>query len=491
MGYEPPPWMQGIGRPVGGPRPRRVDSEGRANMPTDKNRRKRLDNRLAESKRRGGAMVAGIDHTKIRKTKKGNYYVYNYQNGRQVGKPRKATEAEIRAYKTKGTGSGGGGNGDGTTTRTTRRSGGSGSGGSGSSGSSSSSTSTGSSAQKSSYSKPVEQVKIDWEKMYAPARKQIDNMRAEVARRRKVDEDNWTAYKTWAEGMATKTAAALKANNDATNAAVKATNTSAMESINKHVEQARAAMGESGSLGAATGAASMSADAAASAAQGATEGALIGDAQKSYDALATAANSMDQYNVAMAKATYDNAHNQALYGIDTKSTEIDQAIAAAKLDKFYKDRQYNLDLEAAEWLRGYRDRSLDASIAQADRTADIQEAANDARAADTAQRASDSAEQQVERAAKMIREKMSSANYNEADGQSSGEFMKDMAADIVATYPNMSGVAIIQAMQAAFRTRLSGHVNALQDLDEFLKRMGRGSPGIKYWQKINPDFVPR
>ena len=334
-------------------------------------------------------------------------------------------------------------------------------------------------------------MKIDWEKMYAPARKQIDNMRAEVARRRKVDEDNWTAYKTWAEGMATKTAAALKANNDATNAAVKETNTSAMESINKHVDQARQSLGTSGSLGTATGAASMSADAAASAAQGATEGALIGDAQKSYDAMTAAANSMDQYNVSMAKSAYDNAHNQAQYGIDTKSTEIDQAIAAAKLDKFYKDRQYNLDLEAAEWLRGYRDRSLDASIKQAERTAEIAEGANDAKVADAAQRASVEAEQQVERAAKMIREKMSSEGYNAEDGKSSGEFMKDMAADLVATYPNMSGVAIIQAMQAAFRTRFSDHVNALQDLDEFLKRMGRGSPGIKYWQKINGDFVPR
>ena len=483
------PGLSGITPPGYGPRPRRVDSKGRVNMPTDKNKNKRLSNRLAESRKRAGKGVA-IDFTKMRKLKKG-YWVYNYKDGKQVGKPRKATAAEIRAYKNKGTGSSGGGSTV-TSPRLPPSSGNrGGSSGGGRSSSKSSSSSGGSKKQKSSYSKPVEQVKIDWEKMYAPARKQIDNMRAEVARRRKVDEDNWTAYKTWAEGMATKTAAALKANNDATNAAVKETNTSAMESINKHVDQARQSLGTSGSLGTATGAASMSADAAASAAQGATEGALIGDAQKSYDAMTAAANSMDQYNVSMAKSAYDNAHNQAQYGIDTKSTEIDQAIAAAKLDKFYKDRQYNLDLEAAEWLRGYRDRSLDASIKQAERTADIAEGANDAKIADAKQRASAEAEQQVERAAKMIREKMSSEGYNAEDGKSSGEFMKDMAADLVATYPNMSGVAIIQAMQAAFRTRFSDHVNALQDLDEFLKRMGRGSPGIKYWQKINGDFVPR
>jgi len=328
--------------------------------------------------------------------------------------------------------------------------------------------------------------------MYAPARKQIENMRAEVARRRKVDEDNWAAYKTWAEGMATKTSDALAANNKATNESVKANNAAAIESINKYVDQARESMGSSGSLGTATGAGSMSADAAAAAASGGVDAQLIGDAQTSYNTMADAVNAQNQYNVSMAKQAYDQTHNQAAFDIDTKSSEIDQAIAAAKLDKFYKDRQYNLDLEAAEWLRGYKDRSLNASVNQANQSAALTRLGLDVKNANTQQAADQAALETRAKAGNDIRKEMSSKNFDQMPSHDQGQMMIDVAQNIIAKYPTMSGAAIVTLFAEAFRGRFTDHVNAMQDLDDLLKSQKMGSPGQKWWQdKYNKQFTPR
>lgn len=364
-----------------------------------------------------------------------------------------------------------------------------GGGGSSSSGGASTGSTTGT---DSKYNKPVEQVELDWEKMYAPARKQIANMRAEVERRRKVDEDNWTAYKTWAEGMATKTSDALKANNKATNEAVTANNAAAIESINKYVDQARASMGSSGSLGTATGAGSMSADAAAAAASAGVDGQMIGDAQTSYNTMADAVNAQNQYNVSMAKQAYDQTHNQALFDIDTKSSEIDQAIAAAKLDKFYKDRQYNLDLEAAEWLRGYKDRSLNASIDQANQSAALTRLGLDVKNANTQQAADQAALETRAKAGNDIRKEMASKNFDQMSPHDQGQMMIDVAQNIIAKYPTMSGAAIVTLFAEAFRGRFTDQVSAMQDLDDLLKSQKMGSPGPKWWQdKYNKQFTPR
>ena len=360
------------------------------------------------------------------------------------------------------------------------------SGGGGGSSSGSAPSTGGTTGTDSKYSKPVAQVELDWEKMYAPARKQIDNMRAEVARRRKVDEDNWAAYKTWAEGMATKTSDALAANNKATNESVTANNAAAIESINKYVDQARASMGSSGSLGTATGAGSMSADAAAAAASGGVDAQLIGDAQTSYNTIADAVNAQNQYNVSMAKQAYDQTHNQALFDIDTKSSEIDQAIAAAKLDKFYKDRQYNLDLEAAEWLRGYKDRSLNASIDQANQSAALTRLGLDVKAANTVQQDNADAQQIRANAFKDVQSKKTGdgelAKFGELPTYEQGQLMLKTATDLLYKYKQgLSNVAMIEIMSQTFGDRFNNSKSAKEDLAELLKQFNLGVPGGNNW----------
>ena len=322
--------------------------------------------------------------------------------------------------------------------------------------------------------------------MYAPARKQIENMRAEVARRRKVDEDNWAAYKTWAEGMATKTSDALAASNKATNESVTANNAAAIESINKYVDQARASMGSSGSLGTATGAGSMSADAAAAAASGGVDAQLIGDAQTSYNTMADAVNAQNQYNVSMAKQAYDQTHNQAAFDIDTKSSEVDQAIAAAKLDKFYKDRQYNLDLEAAEWLRGYKDRSLNASIDQANQSAALQRLGLDVKAANTVQQDNSDAQQVRANAFKDVQAKKTGdgelAKFGELPTYEQGQLMLKTATDLLYKYKQgLSNVAMIEIMSQTFGDRFNNSKSAKDDLAKLLKQFNLGVPGGQNW----------
>lgn len=357
-----------------------------------------------------------------------------------------------------------------------------GGGGSSSSGGAKTSSTTGT---DSKYNEPVEQEQLDWEKMYAPARKQIENMRAEVARRRKVDEDNWAAYKTWAEGMATKTASELAANNKATNDAVTANNAAAIESINKYVDQARTSMGTSGSLGMATGAGSMSADAAASAAAAGVDGQLIGDAQTSANTMADAIAAQNQYNISMTKANFDQTHNQAAFDIDTKSSEIDQAIAAAKLDKFYKDRQYNLDLEAAEWLRGYKDRSLNANIDQANQSAALTRLGLDVKAANTAQEAEAASAQTRASAFKDVQARKTSGDLKDFGSKDSGEqgqLMKQVAIDMLYKYKNsLSNTMLIELMSTTFGGRFDNVPSAKRDLAELLKEFNLGVPGPKSW----------
>lgn len=364
----------------------------------------------------------------------------------------------------------------------TTSAGSSGGGGSSSSGGAKTSSTTG---NDSKYSKPVEQEQLDWEKMYAPARKQIENMRAEVARRRKVDEDNWAAYKTWAEGMATKTSDALAANNTATNDAVTANNAAAIESINKYVDQARTSMGESGSLGMATGAGSMSADAAASAASAGVDGQLIGDAQTSANTMADAIAAQNQYNISMTKANFDQTHNQAAFDIDTKSSEIDQAIAAAKLDKFYKDRQYNLDLEAAEWLRGYKDRSLNANIDQANQSAALQRLGLDVRAANTAQEAEAESAQTRASAFKDVQARKTSGDLKDFGNKNSyeqGQLMQQVAIDLLYKYKNsLSNTMLIELMSDTFGGRFDNVPTAKKDLADLLKKFDLGVPGPENW----------
>mgnify|MGYP007061957357 CR=1 FL=1 len=437
-------------------------TQGKRNQARVKNSQNAFDRR-----KRKNPMGVGynVDHTKMvkRKNKKGgySYYVDNYHEGKLLkGTRRAATKKEIEAYegrfgdKKKKTPVRPRGNRAQTTGSAGRATGG---GSGGSSGGKKSSNST-DSGTTSGDGRSVDTYFAD---LFAPARRSLKRQATRLDQKKKASDDAWGVFNTWMEGqraaqqqLQTQMAADNKARNDAAIAA-----SSSM--IEQFANQTQGGISDPSLMSESAGASGVNAAAAGTQAE-TTQSAIDMINQRYADDQLGVDNALSKEMASDVLSGY----NTGLDELAARESELDATIAEAKLDRFYKDRQYGLDKEAAAWLRESQGRQLDL---QEDKIAsDAATAAASARAdalGDAYEQDRDALKTQQDAMKSVVG--MKPENFNEISAHEQGQIMQNVAQSLKAQYYGYLGTEkAAEIMGSVFGARFRTVAGAK---DDFLK----------------------
>lgn len=325
--------------------------------------------RLANSNKRLGPGVRNVQGRKYGKAqirwdkKKKRYVVYNYwADDLKASKPadiRSAYSGEIKDYEdylkskgiklpSAGSETGEPGTGQGNVDAAGRVTGSSSSSSSGSSSSDDVKTSSPFVGYKPDDKKTIDRFFHD---MFAPARRSLARERRRFDERKAASEGAWGSYNTWLESQRTKY------NQQA--AAIAAENKTRTEELHGQTTSMVAKFADQGFVDASLQSGATAAAADTVAGQSATSNATQSALDKINQDYTNAQLNIDSMASAEARTGLDAAYMKGIDELAAKEAELNEKIAAAKLDRFYKDRQYGLDKEAAEWLRSSQGRALD------------------------------------------------------------------------------------------------------------------------------------
>lgn len=422
---------------------------------------KRQAARVARSQKRYRAQAAGkpyspvkqVDLTKVRQ-KKGKWIVQDFYKGQQVGW-RYATPTEVKRYK----------NATNYKPRTTARGSGStgGSGGSGGSGGASSTTAPPDSTPSTPSAQPIGAPSVAmsntldptvdkfFSDLYNPARREIERQRERLDTQKAASQTAWNKFNEWNEAKRAEAAGIMSTQQRENTAALAASRQQADENIKAMVQQARGSLGGS-DFGAATGAEVT----ASAAADQAAVGAASAEGQSAIDKINAQRMADEQrVNAALAAgATSDiNAsYNKAAEALAQRNAALEASIAQAKLDRFYRDRQYGLDTAAANWLmqrQGYQLGQADRQIQAAEDAAAARGAAAGVEAAAERNKIVTASHQQALEWLPDVVTKYGKPTFNELPAHEQGQAMMDMAKALKASYGNTLTAQEAQTIMAA------------------------------------------
>lgn len=435
--------------------------------------KKRLKN---SNKRRGlGTMGRKYGKAQIRWDKqKKKYVVYNYwADDLKASKPaeiRSAYGGEIKDYEdylkskginlpSAGTGTGSPGSQEGTTQAASTVTG------------SSSSDDVKTSSPFVGY-EPDSKKTVDnfFHDMFAPARRSLARERRRFDERKAASEGAWGSYNTWLETQRTKY------NQQA--AAIAAENTTRTEELHGQTTSMVSKFADQGFVDASLQSGTTAASADVAAGQSATSNATQSALDKINQDYTNAQMNIDSMASAEARTGLDAAYMKGIDELAGKEAELNEKIAAAKLDRFYKDRQYGLDKEAAEWLRSSQGRALD----QKDEEINASKASSAATAAKEARQARIDAANDLVRNDKTVREGMSTAveELNKMrtdrgwtaggniDAGEEGDIMRQAARHLRAVYYNLIGNEEVakRIMTSVFQDRFRNQPRAVKEFSD-------------------------
>lgn len=452
-------------------------------MSTDRNslENPRHQRRLKNSNKRRGTGTMGRKYGKAQirwdKQKK-KYVVYNYwADDLKASKPaeiRSAYSGEIKDYEdylnskgiklpSAGSVTGTPGTGQGSSAAAGRVT--------GSSSSSSSSDDVKTDSPFNGYT-PDSKKTVDnfFHDMFAPARRSLARERRRFDERKAASEGAWGSYNTWLETQRTKY------NQQA--AAIAAENTTRTEELHGQTTSMVSKFADQGFVDASlqSGATAASADVAAG--QSATSNATQSALDKINQDYTNAQMNIDSMASAEARSGLDAAYMKGIDELAGKEAELNEKIAAAKLDRFYKDRQYGLDKEAAEWLRSSQGRALD----QKDEEINASKASSAATAAKEARQARIDAANDLVKNNKTVQEGMRTAveelNKMKTDRQwgieggldakGEGDVMRQAARHLRAIYYNLLGNEEVakRIMTNVFQERFRNQPRAVKEFSD-------------------------
>jgi hypothetical protein len=201
-----------------------------------------------------------------------------------------------------------------------------------------------------------------WADTFDPARREIQRQQDLLGQQKQQTLDAWNSYNTWAEGKRA-TAAGQLTDAQRALASVAADRTAAHDkSIADLVASARGGAGappQGADLGAATGSDALTQ-------QQASLGG-VSQAQNDYRAAldkVTNQQMLDQQAIEKARVSEgmnvaNTNYSRASAALAAKRGELESSIGQAKLDKFYRDRQYGLDRETLDWTKSLQGGQLD------------------------------------------------------------------------------------------------------------------------------------
>ena len=374
-----------------------------------------------------------VDLTKVRQ-KKGKWVVQDFYEGQKVGW-RYATPTEVKRYKNAT-------NWKPAAAASPRR--GSGGSGSGSAAAPPDSTPATPSSQPIGAPNVALSNTLDatadkfFNDLYNPARREIERQRQYLDTQKAASQTAWNKFNEWNEAKRAE-AAGVMSTQQAENAKVlAASRQQADENIRAMVEQARGSLGGS-DFGAATGA-----DVTASgAADQAAAGAAAAESQSAIDKI-NAQRILDDQRVnqalsAGATADINASFNKASEALAQRNAALEANIAQAKLDRFYKDRQYTLDTAAANWLmqkQGYQLGQSDRQIKAAEDAAAARGAAAGVDAAAERNKLVTASHKQALEWLPSVVTKYGKENFTELPTHEQGQAMQDMAKALKASYGN-------------------------------------------------------
>ena len=448
--------------------------------------KRRLDN----SNKRLGAGMSGRRYGKAQirwDKKKKRYVVYNYWShdmgkGAKPAEIRSAYSGEIKDYEdylkskgiklpSAGSETGEPGTGQGNVDAAGRVTGSSSSSSSGSSSSDDVKTSSPFVGYKPDDKKTIDRFFHD---MLAPARRSLARERRRFDERKAASEGAWGSYNTWLESQRTKY------NQQA--AAIAAENKTRADDLHGQTTSMVSKFADQGFVDASLQSGATAAAADAVAGQSATSNAT----QSALDAInqdyANAQLNIDSMASAEARSGLDAAYMKGIDELAAKEAELNEKIAAAKLDRFYKDRQYGLDKEAAEWLRSSQGRALDQKdeeiTADKERTKAERAAAAAAKAKEEAQERADALddilerdkdlEERMNKSVTELEELKTSLGWTDEDAGKQGEIMRVAARQLRLVYHALLGneEAAKRIMVRVFGERFRGQPRAMKEFSD-------------------------
>lgn len=386
--------------------------------------------------RPGTSRPQAVDHTKIVE-KNGQFVVENYFEGNRVS-TRKPTATEVKRwkkatnYRPRGTTS--------TRSGTTPRA--------------QTTTPTTSAPSDSTPSTPSSQPigapsvtlsnTLDktadkfFNDLYNPARREIERQRQQLDTQKAASQTAWDKFNQWNESKRAEAAGIMSTQQAENTAANVASRQQADENIKAMVAQARGSIGGS-DFGAATGAEVT----ASAAADQAAVGASSAEGLSAIDKINAQRIADDQrVNQALASGTtadINAAYTKASESLAQRNAALETTISQAKLDRFYKDRQYGLDTSAMNWLmqkQGYQLGQADRQIQAAEDTAAARGAAAGVEAAADRNKIVTASHQQALEWLPGQVTKYGKPTFNELPTHEQGQVMQDMAKALKASYGN-------------------------------------------------------
>jgi len=193
-----------------------------------------------------------------------------------------------------------------------------------------------------------------WDDVFGPAQREIERQRNLMLEQKKQSQAAWDSYGKWAEDKRAQTAGLLTTSQQEQQKAYDTARQQSDQQIKSYVDMARGGTGappQGGDIAQATGTNVLADKAAANNAIG----------MVNADFLKSDAARMQQYmadqqgvNNAFVKGTMleqDYAWGKASEALARKAADVEQAKGTAKLDKFYRDRQFGLDRETLDWTK--------------------------------------------------------------------------------------------------------------------------------------------
>ena len=274
--------------------------------------------------------------------------------------------------------------------------------------------------------------------LYNPARREIERQRQYLDTQKAASQTAWSKFNEWNEAKRAEAAGVMSTQQTENAKVLAASRQQADENIRAMVEQARGSLGGS-DFGAATGA-----DVTASgAADQAAAGAAAAESQSAIDKI-NAQRILDDQRVnqalaAGATADINASFNKASEALAQRNAALEANISQAKLDRFYRDRQYGLDTAAANWLmqkQGYQLGQADRQIQAAEDTAAARGAAAGVDAAAERNKLVTASHQQALEWLPSVVTKYGKENFTELATHEQGQAMQDMAKALKASYGN-------------------------------------------------------
>lgn len=203
-----------------------------------------------------------------------------------------------------------------------------------------------------------------WEELFGPARREIERQKSLLEQKKGADSAAWDSYNKWAEDQRAKTAGLLTTAQADQQKAYSVNKAASDQNIQNFIDAARGGAGaapQGGDLAQATGMEAMAGQAAANQSAQSMQGdyntTMAAISNKRVEDTALLNKAIAQRGTSDLTGQYTKASN----ALASKSADIETSFQQAKMDKFYKDRQYGLDRETLDWTKSIQGAQLELS----------------------------------------------------------------------------------------------------------------------------------